>query len=135
MKQYLLYDGVCRLCNAAVQFVLKYEQTDSLLFSPLHSSFSQSIVNRHTELQDVDSVIFVTIDESGKERASIRSEAIFDLIRYVGGKWKFILLFSLFPKPIREYLYDRIAYSRYKIFGRYDACPIPAQEIRPRFIE
>ncbi|MBI2427539.1 MAG: DUF393 domain-containing protein [Ignavibacteriales bacterium] len=114
MKHYLLYDGVCKLCNGAVRFILRHEQTDTLLFSPLHSSFSQEIIKQHPELQNVDSVICVIIDESGKESFSIRSEAVFTIIRYVGGIWKFFLLFSVVPKPIRDYVYNAAARCRHR---------------------
>lgn len=97
--------------------------------------FSQSILKRHPELQTVDSVVFVIIDKSGKEFISVRSEAVFNIIRYVGGIWKIFLFFSIVPKPIRDFFYDLIARNRYNVFGKYVACPIPAPEIQSRFIE
>jgi predicted DCC family thiol-disulfide oxidoreductase YuxK len=32
-------------------------------------------------------------------------------------------------------LYDVIARSRYRVFGRYEQCQIPSEESRNRFVE
>jgi ribosome maturation factor RimP len=37
-------------------------------------------------------------------------------------------------RPLRDAVYDFVARHRYRVFGRYDTCPIPSAEHRNRFI-
>jgi predicted DCC family thiol-disulfide oxidoreductase YuxK len=41
----------------------------------------------------------------------------------------------LLPRPLADWLYDRVAQNRYALFGRTDSCMIPPPEWRERFIE
>lgn len=40
----------------------------------------------------------------------------------------------ILPRPLRNWLYDRIAKNRYAMFGRKDSCEIPSAELRGRLI-
>src|ERR1035437_5502857 len=37
-------------------------------------------------------------------------------------------LLRLVPRPVRDWGYRVIARNRYRMFGRYDACPMPTEE-------
>jgi predicted DCC family thiol-disulfide oxidoreductase YuxK len=39
------------------------------------------------------------------------------------------------PRFLRDWAYDGFARIRYRVFGRYDSCPIPTPEQRARFID
>lgn len=55
--------------------------------------------------------------------------------RYLGGPWRVLLLARVIPAQLRDWLYDRFAAVRYRVFGTYDTCPLPASEVRARFLE
>jgi predicted DCC family thiol-disulfide oxidoreductase YuxK len=38
------------------------------------------------------------------------------------------------PKPVRDFLYARIANNRYRLFGRTRECFLPDPETRRRFV-
>nr|WP_164843466.1 hypothetical protein [Mycobacterium lepraemurium] len=42
---------------------------------------------------------------------------------------------ALLPARLRDWPYDRVATVRYRLFGKYGSRPLPAPEIRARFIE
>jgi predicted DCC family thiol-disulfide oxidoreductase YuxK len=44
------------------------------------------------------------------------------------------MILRLVPSALRNWGYDLFARHRYRLFGRYDSCPIPAPEQRARFI-
>lgn len=131
----LLYDGVCGFCNWAVRTVLRFDRRGALRFAPLQGDFAQTIVARHPAIANVDSVVFV--DEPGRpgERVAVRSDAALRVADYLGGPWKALNAARLLPRPLRDRLYDGFAAIRYRIFGRYDACPIPPPEVRIRFVD
>lgn len=131
----LLYDGVCGFCNRAVRTVLRFDRRGSLRFAALDSDFARAIIKRHPAIQNVDSVVFV--DEPGQpgERVAVRSEAALRVVDYLGGPWKLLNVTRIMPAALRDRLYDRFADIRYRVFGKYDSCPIPPQEVRDRFLD
>ena len=131
----LLYDGVCGVCNAAVQAVLRFDRGGSLLFAPLDGDFARAIIDRHPAIRDVDSVVFV--DEPGQpgERVAVRSEAALRVAEYLGGPWKLLTVVRVMPTALLDRLYDGFARIRYRVFGRYDSCPVPPPAVRLRFVD
>ena len=53
----------------------------------------------------------------------------------LGGPWKLLKVARIMPAPLRDWLYDRFAGIRYRVFGRYDSCPLPPAEVRARFLD
>jgi len=52
------------------------------------------------------------------------------------GLWRFAgLLLGLVPRTVRDWGYGLIARNRYRMFGRYDTCPAPGEDVRGRFLE
>lgn len=130
----LLYDGVCGICNWAVQTILRLDRRGSLRFAPLDSDFARAIIHRHPAIQDVDSVVFVDQPGRPRERVAVRSEAAFRVVDYLGGPWKLLKATRIIPAPLRDRLYNNFADIRYRVFGRHDTCPIPPPEVRDRFV-
>jgi predicted DCC family thiol-disulfide oxidoreductase YuxK len=129
----LLYDGVCGFCQRTVQTILKYDTRGTMRFAPLQSPLGTAITARH-RLAGVDSMLLVQ-RSAGAERVFIRSDAALQVASYLGGWWKLLLVFSLVPCPLRDFLYDVFARYRYRLFGKYTSCPLPPPEVRARFLE
>jgi predicted DCC family thiol-disulfide oxidoreductase YuxK len=130
----LLYDGVCAVCNWAVQLILRYDPHGPLRFAALDSDFARAIVARHPDVADIDSVMFVDGPGEPDERVAVRSAAALRVVGYLGGPWRLLTVARVIPGPIRDWLYEGFAAVRYRVFGKYDACPLPPLEVRSRFI-
>ncbi|MBA0045490.1 DCC1-like thiol-disulfide oxidoreductase family protein [Mycobacterium sp. NPDC050853] len=130
----LLYDGVCALCNGAVKKILRDDQVGTMRFAALDSEYGEQVIERHPELVGVDS--FVIVDNPGgpAERIHIRSDAVLRVVEYLGGTRRASLIARLIPRPVRDALYRLVAGIRYRVFGRYDTCPVPPPEVRARFL-
>lgn len=133
--QVLLYDGVCGFCNASVQMVIRHDRRKTLRFAALQSDYGQSVIARHSELQNIDSLVLVEQAGDGRERVSYRSTGALRVAAYLGGVWKLFLIFYIIPRPVRDFVYDLIARYRYRLFGRYDSCAIPSPKVRSRFLD
>jgi predicted DCC family thiol-disulfide oxidoreductase YuxK len=59
----------------------------------------------------------------------VRIAAAFD------GPWRLLGLARWVPRPVRNWVYRRIANNRYAWFGRKEVCLIPTPEVRRRFLE
>lgn len=130
----LLYDGVCGVCNRSVRTILRFDPTGPLRFAALESVFAKAIIARHPEIGSVDSVVFVNDPGGPSERVAVRSEAVLRVARYLGGAWRLVAVARLIPASLRDRLYDRFAAIRYRVGGKYDSCPLPAPEVRARFV-
>ncbi|MEW6126642.1 MAG: DCC1-like thiol-disulfide oxidoreductase family protein [Acidobacteriota bacterium] len=132
-NQLLLYDGVCGFCNQSIRTILSHDKQGTLKFAPLQSELGKKILARH-HLENIDSLIFVENYESA-ERLYVRSSGALKVANYLGGWWKFFLIFYIIPRPIRDFFYDLFARYRYRLFGKYDHCLLPAPEVRARFLD
>lgn len=126
----VLFDGVCNFCASSVQFIIRHDKTNSLKFASLQSSIGQQLLKNYNMPQGLEGVVFVESD-----KAYFKSAAAFRIVRYFGGFWRILIVFSVLPLFITDFFYDVIARNRYKWFGKKDSCMIPSPEIRSRFLE
>lgn len=63
-----------------------------------------------------------------------KSEAFIRVMGQLPFPWHLARAIKFIPVGIRDWLYDQIARHRYKIFGKYDSCPLPTPEQRNRFL-
>ncbi|MPZ21786.1 MAG: DUF393 domain-containing protein [Luteitalea sp.] len=127
----VLYDGVCGLCHRSVRFLLRHDPRGRLRFAALQSSLGRALLTRHHLAPDVlDTLVLIE-----RERASTRSDAVLGAARYLARPWRYLALLRVLPRAIRDRLYDRVARSRYRWFGRLDACPLPSPAHRARFLD
>lgn len=142
----LLYDGVCGLCNRLVQFILRRDHKAIFRFAALQSPFAASVLARHgADAANLDTVYVIQNYNSGDEdhakphlRESLlaRSDAIIFVLRQFGGIWLLgAAILRMVPRRLRDWGYNLVARTRYRIFGRYDACPLPTPETRSRFLD
>jgi predicted DCC family thiol-disulfide oxidoreductase YuxK len=131
----LLYDGLCGFCDGTVQFILRHDRRKTLRFATLQGDFARGVMERHPELVGVDSLVLVERDSSGTERVHVRSSGALRVARYLGGAWHVARGLAIVPPFIRDFAYDAFARIRYRVFGRFDSCPIPTPEQRARFID
>lgn len=125
----LLYDGLCGFCNGWVRFLLRVDRDGSLRFAPLQGETATRFRAHHPDVALADSIVLIE-----DQRVSVRSTAVLRLIRYLGWPWKLLLVGYLLPREIRDSLYDVVAFWRYRLFGRYQTCPLPAAGARSRFL-
>jgi len=133
----LLYDGVCGLCNRLVQFILRRDRNAIFQFTSLQSPFAARILARHgLNPADLDTVHVVVNHERADESLLSRSDAVRYVLRELGVFWRFAgSLLSCLPRPVCDWGYRVVARNRYRIFGRYDVCPLPSETVRRRFLD
>jgi predicted DCC family thiol-disulfide oxidoreductase YuxK len=124
-----LFDGVCVLCSHSVAFVLKHERAPLMRFVAIQSGEGRALAETHgIDPDNPESFLFI---ENGI--ALPKSDGIAALARYLRTPWSWIGAFRILPRPVRDWLYDRIARNRYRIFGKRESCLIPTPETRQRF--
>ena len=131
-KKIILFDGVCNLCNSAVQFIIKHDTKDVFRFVALQSEFGQEIL-KHIGLnpKNIDSIILY---EPGIAYY-YKSSAAIQIAKNLGGIWHYGTVFRIIPTGISNKLYDYIAKNRYKWYGKKESCMIPTEELKSKFLE
>ncbi len=131
-KQLILFDGVCNLCNASVQFVIERDKKDLFRFASLQSELGrQFISDRNIDTSKIDSIILV---ESAMAY-HVKSSAAIRIAKHLGAAWPLLQIFLILPAPIRNFFYDIIAKNRYRWFGRQDNCWIPTPDLHAKFLD
>jgi len=130
-KYIVLFDGVCSLCNGAVQFCLKRDQKKQFLFGSLQGKTGQEYLSKyHLATDQYHSFMLI----EGNVLYT-RSTAVLRTLKHLGGGWHLLYVFIYIPQPIRDGLYKLIAANRYRWFGKKDQCRIPSPEEKEQFLD
>lgn len=126
----ILFDGVCNLCNASIQFIIKRDQKGLFKFASLQSEVGKTLLaQHHIDGTKMDSVVYI---ENGK--AYTESTAAIRVAGYLGFPWNLLQVFLIVPSVIRNVVYQWIARNRYKWFGKQDSCMLPDASLEARFL-
>ena len=123
----ILYDGVCGLCNRWVRFVLRRDRRAAFRFAALQSGIAERIAPG----QKLDTIVVVT----ASEQVLTKSCAVLYVLSRLGGVWRLGALLRIFPTVLLDLAYDVVAKIRYRVFGRYERCPLPEERYRYRFVD
>lgn len=128
----LFFDGVCNLCNRAVQFVIRHDRKGKVRFASLQSAAGlQARAAIRAQLGRVpDSLILL---DGGKYYTE--SDAALRLAALLDGPWRALKGLMILPAFLRNALYRFIARHRYNWFGKRKECMVPTPELKARFLE
>jgi predicted DCC family thiol-disulfide oxidoreductase YuxK len=126
----ILFDGVCKLCNAWSNFIIRHDHGRRFRLASVQSPEGQAILAHFAYPTDYYDTMLVVRGTACFEK----SDAFFVVMGELGYPWKAALVFKLLPKRLRNWLYDRIARNRYRIFGKYDVCLLPTPDHAGRFL-
>jgi predicted DCC family thiol-disulfide oxidoreductase YuxK len=132
----LLYDGVCGLCDRLVQFVLRHDRGDRFRFAALQSQLAANLLRGYgRDASDLDTVYVIARYGEPSAKLLSRARAVLFILAELGGIWRLASVLRVFPRPLLDFGYNLIARRRYRLFGRYDACPVPTPATRAKFLD
>lgn len=130
-KKIILFDGVCNLCNASVQFVIKRDTKDVFRFVALQSDLGNKILNHiGINREHTDSMVLY----EPVKAYFYKAEAALKIINELGGLYQLLSILQIFPKFILNAVYDNIAKNRYRWYGKQENCMMPTPEITAKFL-
>ena len=132
----MFYDGLCGLCDRFVQFLLKRDRHARIAFTTLQGELAHGmLVPLGYDPGDLDSIFVVADWRAPQQRVLNRSQAVLHAVAQLGGAWgMFATVASIVPAFVADRLYGLVARHRYRVFGRYDTCPLPRPEWKNRFL-
>ena len=130
-KKIILFDGLCNLCDSAVQFIIKHDKKDVFRFVSLQSDIGKEISNYlGMNSEQLNSII---VYQPGYAYY-YKSEAVFEITKDLGLIFSLISIFSFLPTSITDSIYDYIAENRYKWYGKKESCMIPTPSLKSKFL-
>jgi predicted DCC family thiol-disulfide oxidoreductase YuxK len=129
MQPVIFFDGVCNLCNGAVQFTIERDPKNIFRFASLQSEYAKTALTPfNISYQELDSFILL---ENGKVYK--RSTAALRVAKKLNGLWPLLYGFIIVPRFIRDAVYNYVGKNRYKWFGKQESCWVPTPELKSKF--
>lgn len=129
-KSVILFDGVCNLCNASIDFIIKRDKKDQFRVGALQVDAGKKLLSKFdVNPEYLDSLVLVEDDQ-----VYFRSTAALRIARNLSGLWPLFYVFIILPSGIRDRIYDWIGKNRYRWFGKKNTCRLPTPKERAKFI-
>jgi predicted DCC family thiol-disulfide oxidoreductase YuxK len=126
----ILYDGVCVFCSRWVRFVATRDVDRRFRFTAIQSAYGTRLAQAFgidPSDPDTNAVVLGGV-------AYFKSDAALTVLGALPG-WRWVGALRLIPKPLRDAVYNPVARNRYRIFGKYEECFVPDEELRARVLE
>jgi len=131
-KKIILLDGVCNLCNGAIQFAIKRDTQDTFRYAALQSDIGKKLaVERNIDTSEVDSIILI---DTGVAYYT-KSTAALEIGKHLKGYRTLSSILLWFPSTLRDIVYDFVARNRYRWYGKKDQCMVPTPELKAKFLD
>jgi len=118
MNKIILYDGVCKLCNAWCRFIIRFDKKHQFNFVSMQSKQGQkTLLNLGLETEHFKTMIFIDNND-----IYFKSTAFLQIVRQLAFPARFLFLSNVIPLFIRDFVYTKIARNRYRLFGRFEQC-------------
>lgn len=126
----ILFDGDCLLCNHSVRFIHHRDNKGRFLFAPLQSSVGKQILEREgLSTTNLSTMVLVEGDA-----VFTQSDAACQIARHLTWPWRWLSVFRIAPRFLRDGVYQLIANNRVRWFGKAETCEIPNAELRERIL-
>ena len=126
----LIFDGNCVLCSTFVQFILRTDKGRRFRLISAQSLLGTALY-RHLGLAPVNYETNILLEDG---HAWLKSEGSIRVFERLGFPWSLMSIGRLLPRPIRDWLYERIARNRLRWFGVRETCYLPDPSQADRFL-
>ena len=126
----LFYDGVCAMCNGIVKAVLSMDRDAQFHFAPLQGETAERARELYPDFpSEIETVVYLRQGE-----VFLRSRAAVLAVAELPYPGKALSWFRFLPTWLTDFFYGIVARVRYRVFGKYEQCPLPPAEARSRFL-
>lgn len=131
-KKIILFDGVCNLCDASIQYVIKHDKDDVFRFVTLQSELGQKLL-KHIGINPIhiDSIVLY---EPGIAYY-YKSTAALQIAKGLKGIFTVATVFQILPTGFRDLIYEYVAKNRYQWYGKKESCLVPTPALKSKFLE
>jgi predicted DCC family thiol-disulfide oxidoreductase YuxK len=132
MSWVLFFDGDCAFCSASVRQAVRFDKHERLSFAPLQGNLAAEMGFSKYAAEAGGTMVLLRESDS---RVFIRSAALIELARVLGGWWRLCTVAWWIPRPLRDWVYDWVANNRYRFMGKSTSCSLPDAALSKRLRE
>lgn len=126
----IIFDGICNLCNASINFLIKIDKNNVFKFVAMQSESGEQLLKKYGfSTTEIDSFLLIS-----NKNLLTKSDAIVRISAQLPFPWNLFFVLKILPKGMRDYLYSLVAKNRYKWFGKKNQCLIPTPELNHKFL-
>jgi predicted DCC family thiol-disulfide oxidoreductase YuxK len=117
-------------CSRWVRFVATRDVDRRFRFTAIQSAYGTRLAQAfgiNPDDPDTNAVVLGGV-------AYFKSDAALTVLGALPG-WRWVRGLRLIPKALRDAVYNLVARSRYRIFGKFEECFVPDEELRARVLE
>jgi len=130
-KKIILFDGVCNLCDASVQYIIKNDSKDVFRFVAIQSELGKIIIEYlGIDLVKVDGIILYL----PKVAYYTKANAALIIAKDLKGLISLVYYLRFIPDLLKNGVYNFIAKNRYKWYGKKESCMLPTPELAAKFL-
>ena len=121
-KPIVCYDGYCGLCDRLIKFLIRADKNKVLRFTHLHNpAILQALKDAKINPEVISDSVILYVNGN----IFMKSAAVLKIFGYIGFPYRLLTIFRLVPTSISNFIYDKVARNRYRIFGKRDSCDLP----------
>jgi predicted DCC family thiol-disulfide oxidoreductase YuxK len=128
LKTIVFIDDDCIFCNYWGNFILKNDQSNSILISPANSSIYNELQNKYNLLPNPKETIILLHNNDIFEK----SNAVIKIARLMKNWQSFLIIGYIIPRFVRDFIYDVIAKNRKSLMT--DSCVIDEIKQKDKYI-
>jgi predicted DCC family thiol-disulfide oxidoreductase YuxK len=106
------------------------DRSGEIKIAPIQSETGAALM-RDNGLDPLDPDTWLIIEDG---RVWRDFDALIRVGQRSGGLGHLFAVLRMIPRPIRNWLYARVARNRYALFGRGDMCAVPDPKVRARLL-
>jgi len=130
LNNIIVFDGLCNLCNRAVDFIIQHDGKGIFCFASVHTATGRDLLSLHRiDPKNIDTFLLIAND-----RAYTKSDAALAIAKQLQRPWPLLKVFGYVPAGLRNAIYDFIARHRYRWFGKRQHCRVATGEVSERFV-
>jgi predicted DCC family thiol-disulfide oxidoreductase YuxK len=117
-------------CSRWVRFVVRRDAARRFRFTAIQSPYGTRLAKTFgidPADPDTNAVVHGGV-------AWFKSDAALTVLSQLPG-WQWTTVLFAVPKPLRDAAYSLLARNRYRIFGKYEQCFVPDEDMRARVLE
>lgn len=127
----VLFDGTCKLCNGWAKFIIGHDQAHCIQLAAVQSPEGQALLAwAGLPTDDFNTIVLISDNQF-----FVRSAAMMQIVARLPAPWRWMRIGRIVPEKMRDWMYDKIALNRYRLFGRYDTCQLPTADHNRRFLK
>lgn len=124
-KALIFFDDECVLCNRFAQWIIRNDPAGYFQFLELKAPLASEILSAYAiDTSQNNSVVLID-----KGQVFTESNAALQIVRYLKAPQKYLYYLKIFPRFVRDFVYQLIAGKRYQWFGKTNVCLVDKERI------